>query len=322
MANSNITTTGDGSTTIFSFPFGYIDRSHISVLVDGTPVTFSFTTSNTVEVVPAPALGAIIRVQRTTPQSPVVDFNDGETLTESDLDKVSLQSLYLAQENEDSLTSLLSENTLGQLDGEGRRIVNIEDPVAPQDAVTKNYVDNGVDSGVAQAQTAATNAANSAASASASQAASSASEAAASASETAAATSETNAAASAAAASTSETNAAASEAAASTSETNAAASETAAAASAAAASTSETNAAASEAAAATSETNAAASEAAAAASATQAASSTSWLNISTWSVRETVGGDLIFSTGGVDRMKLSPTGDLIVTGEITAFGSI
>lgn len=113
------------------------------------------------------------------------------------------------------------------------------------------------------------------------------------------------------------------------SQTSASASETAAAASASAAATSSTNAGASEtaaaasaAAAAASEANAAASEAAAAASAAQATSSTSWLNITNWSVRETVGGELIFAHSGVDRMKITSTGDLTVTGEITAFGSI
>ena len=62
--------------------------------------TFSFITSSTLDINPAPANNAVVRIARVTPNDPIVNFRDGETLTEADLDKVSLQSLYLAQESE------------------------------------------------------------------------------------------------------------------------------------------------------------------------------------------------------------------------------
>lgn len=168
------------------------------------------------------------------------------------------------------------------------------------------------------ASAAATSATN--ASSSETNVASSASAAAASASS--AGTSATNAASSASAAATSASNAASSASQASTSETNAAASASAASASQTAAASSETAAASSATTAEGHKDAAAASAVDAAASASQASSSTSWLNITNWSVRETVGGELIFAHSGVDRMKITSTGDLTVTGEITAFGSI
>ena len=141
MANSNITIPGDGTTTVFSFPFQYLERSHISVAVDGSLVNFTFPTNSTVQVSPAPGVGVPVRITRTTPTEPVVDFRDGETLTENDLDKVALQSLYIAEESNDNVTQTVGEDAAGNLDASNRRLVNVATPVNNGDAATKQYVD-------------------------------------------------------------------------------------------------------------------------------------------------------------------------------------
>lgn len=167
MANSLTTLAGDGSNTIFSFSFGYLDRDHVSVFVDGAEVSFSFITSNTLSIVPAPSAGSIVRITRTTPTTKLVDFQDGETLSEEDLDKVSLQGLYIAQETADNQGAVLTEDTDGAVDAASRRIKNAADPSAAQDLATKSYVDTAAASQAAQAAssaasagTSATNAAN------------------------------------------------------------------------------------------------------------------------------------------------------------------
>jgi len=46
------------------------------------------------------------------------------------------------------------------------------------------------------------------------------------------------------------------------------------------------------------------------------------LNLANWTVTESGAGALHFSYGGVVRMSLSASGDLTVTGNITAYGTI
>jgi len=41
-----------------------------------------------------------------------------------------------------------------------------------------------------------------------------------------------------------------------------------------------------------------------------------------WTVRQDGSGNLIFATGGTDKMKLDASGNLTVTGDVTAFGTI
>tara|TARA_B110000914_G_scaffold182272_1_gene164944 strand:+ start:339 stop:554 length:216 start_codon:yes stop_codon:yes gene_type:complete len=43
--------------------------------------------------------------------------------------------------------------------------------------------------------------------------------------------------------------------------------------------------------------------------------------VGTWNVTET-SGVLLFSTGGVDKMKLDASGNLTVVGDVTAFGTV
>lgn len=146
MANSYTEIAGDGVTTIFSIPFGYIDVAHIDVLVDGLPVSFEWIGSATVSVLPAPEVGSVVRISRVTPKDPIVDFRDGESLTESDLDSVGLQALYLSQESEDNLGTVLQVKADGVVDGMNRRIRNVANPVDAQDVATKLWAETGMSS--------------------------------------------------------------------------------------------------------------------------------------------------------------------------------
>lgn len=102
MTYSNVSYVGNGVTTTFSVPFPYISQSHVSAKINGSAVSFTWPTAATVSLTPAPASGAAVLIQRVTPiTSASVVFNDGGTLTASDLNTSILQELYAAQEATD-----------------------------------------------------------------------------------------------------------------------------------------------------------------------------------------------------------------------------
>ena len=103
MAFSYYNYTGDGATTQFPVAFPYIRREHVLAAVAGSPATFTFVNSSTIQMDVAPANGAVVRVYRQTPlTAPLVDFADGATLVAADLDTNAKQSIYTQQELSDS----------------------------------------------------------------------------------------------------------------------------------------------------------------------------------------------------------------------------
>jgi hypothetical protein len=142
MALSYTTYTGDGTNKNFAVPFPYIAQSHVVVKVDNVAVTFTWLNSAMVQTAVAPANGASVEIRRVTPRvTPMVDFEDASTLTESDLDLYANQLLYIAQEAFDSLTAVVSpDETTNQNNAHNLRIVNVADPVDDQDAATKGWV--------------------------------------------------------------------------------------------------------------------------------------------------------------------------------------
>ena len=143
MAYSYVRYTGNGSTTNYTFSFPTISTDHIKVRVNGTLVTnWSFLSASTIQFAAAPANAAIIEIRRETPKdSSIVNFTDGSVLLERDLDLLATYDLYLAQETEDDLEDTIRVDSLGRLDAQNRRIINVADPVAAQDAVTKNWLE-------------------------------------------------------------------------------------------------------------------------------------------------------------------------------------
>lgn len=167
MAYSYVLLPGDGSNTNFVFNFGYLSRSHIHVSVDEVDTPFTFLSDFTVQITPAPALGTIVKVYRTTPlNQPIVDWTDGTVLTEGDMDLNTLFSLYVAQEAWDQVLASIRQDSLGRWDGLGREAINFADPTSASGLVTKGYFDSvytpQLDAKVAAATTQANSAANSA----------------------------------------------------------------------------------------------------------------------------------------------------------------
>ena len=102
MATTQNTYTGDGSTSLFSFTFPYIDEADVNVTVDGTATTaYSFANATTIQMTTAPATGAAIRIFRDTDSSVTkAAFFAGSAIRSRDLNDNFTQSLYISQESQ------------------------------------------------------------------------------------------------------------------------------------------------------------------------------------------------------------------------------
>lgn len=102
---SYTTAVGDGTLDVFSLSFPYIDETHVHFYIGTTEVQIvEFVTQSTVRVATAPPAGSAITIRRCTPICErLVDYFDGSTLGEADLDTSILQVFYRMQEQEDDL---------------------------------------------------------------------------------------------------------------------------------------------------------------------------------------------------------------------------
>ena len=123
---------------VFTVPFPYLDANDVKVTVDGEPVAVTWNNSSVLNISPAPGVGAIVYIQRRTHnKSLLVDFTDGSTLSEKQLDLMAQQNLYLAQEAFDRTEDSIADNGKFQLDAKNRRIINVANPIEGGDAVNK-----------------------------------------------------------------------------------------------------------------------------------------------------------------------------------------
>lgn len=161
--NSYAFYSGDGSTTTYSLGFPFIAESHLVVNVNGSLVNTDDYTVNAGSVIfdTAPAAGADIRLSRSTPRTPLVDFQSFGSITEEELDLDQTQLIYLVQEafetDDAGAATSGAENIVwnatdshweASRSGTNQQIGNVADPGDAQDAATKNYVDNVVQFGV------------------------------------------------------------------------------------------------------------------------------------------------------------------------------
>ena len=144
------TDTADPGQTDFSFNFDYLEDEHVTVTIDDVATTdFTIVTSPAKKIVlDTPATGGeIVRVQRiSAPDENLVDFQNGSVLTESELDRAYLHNRYLAEESaeQNDVSLRVKTGASGSFDALNKKIVNVSDPTADQDAATKNYVDDTV----------------------------------------------------------------------------------------------------------------------------------------------------------------------------------
>ena len=141
--NARVSYTANGNTDTFAITFSFIDSTHVKVFLDGVSTTAFTISGSNVVMNSNPANGVVVLIKRETPtDARLVDFQDGSVLTESDLDKSADQNFFIAQEINDESQSAMKLDNSDRFDALNKRIINVADPTAGQDAVTKNYLEN------------------------------------------------------------------------------------------------------------------------------------------------------------------------------------
>lgn len=137
-----------GGKETYTFPFPYLSKQFVKVRYDqgntSTPLMYNkdYTVEGqTVKLTTAGSEQATICIYRQTPTGSLVDFNDGSILLASELDKMSVQLLHVAEENNDAifLSGMFTDD--GAWQAGGKRIKNVAAPSAPSDAVNLEYLD-------------------------------------------------------------------------------------------------------------------------------------------------------------------------------------
>lgn len=106
---SYATYNGDGSTVAFTVPFGYLDRDHVKIYVDGVLTTaYQWTTATQITFDSAPANGtANILLKRETPVDDLtVEFDDSSAWLAGDVNNANLQALYRLEELQYNIDNL------------------------------------------------------------------------------------------------------------------------------------------------------------------------------------------------------------------------
>lgn len=144
---------GNGSQTDFAFSFDYLRKEFVVVLVDGVAATYTFHTTQTVRVTPAPAVGKVVIVRRITDRDRLVQFVDGSILIANDLNVAALQSLHIASEALDQASGGLLIDETGAYSAGFRKLGQLGDPTLARDAVNKQWAESGMNSQLVLATT-------------------------------------------------------------------------------------------------------------------------------------------------------------------------
>lgn len=143
---------GNGSQTIFLFPFDYLRKAFIYAqdiksdnvkdLVQG--VDFEMDNNRHIHLNTALKAGHLLRIFRKTTTQPLVDWQDASVLRSADLTLQEVQLLHLAEETSDKVVDSagLSVDPMNNAiwNANFKRIGNVLDPIEPQDVMTLNYI--------------------------------------------------------------------------------------------------------------------------------------------------------------------------------------
>ncbi len=137
----------NGTQRDFTIPFEYLARRFVVVTLIGSnrreltlTADFRFISKTLVQLNKAwgPSDGyERIEIRRNTSATDrLVDFADGSILRAAELNTSQVQTLHVAEEARNMVADTISENSDGDLDARGRRLVNLADALSPDHAVT------------------------------------------------------------------------------------------------------------------------------------------------------------------------------------------
>jgi hypothetical protein len=110
MAVTQNTYTGNGSTTIYSLSFSYLDKADVKVTVNNVLVTnYIFATASSIQFSTPPSAGAAIRIYRDTDTDQTkATFFAGSAIKAQDLNENFVQNLYIAQETANNVANAVA----------------------------------------------------------------------------------------------------------------------------------------------------------------------------------------------------------------------
>ena len=150
MANTELITTQTvgGNVDFGPFAIEYIDITDIKVSLDGVLQTLTTqysidSATSTVTFVTAPTVGAVIRIFRETPiETAKAILAPGSSIRAQNLNDNTEQALFAIQEIKGQYVTQSNGEFDTDVDLNNNRIINLADPVDPQDAVTKQYLED------------------------------------------------------------------------------------------------------------------------------------------------------------------------------------
>lgn len=163
MAVTENTYTGNGSTTLYSFTFPYLEEDEIKVSLNGTLTTaYTLANATTVSFNTAPSNGAAIRIYRQTDNTTTKStFFPGSAIRSQDLNANFLQTLYVSQESDNEAASATATaNTALTNSNTAISTANTASTNASNAVTTANTASANASAAVSTANTASTNASN------------------------------------------------------------------------------------------------------------------------------------------------------------------
>ena len=139
---TTVTYKGNGTQTNFDFPFDYLRKSFVKVTIDDKTVTEFSVDNRTVRFDTPPKQDSIIVIYRETSTERLVSWADASVLKAADMTISQVQQLHIIEEQQDwTTTNSMVLNDSSEWEGRNHKIVNVLDPTAPQDVVTKHYME-------------------------------------------------------------------------------------------------------------------------------------------------------------------------------------
>ncbi|UAN53478.1 hypothetical protein KGP26_10645 [Serratia sp. JSRIV002] len=142
--------TANGISTVFPYEFYLLNAFDLTVSINGMEQSSGFTISGIgnvdggeVTFLTPPANGSVILLERVVPTYRLTEYQDNGDLLAETVNK-DFDRLWMAIQQAFIYLGLALTRPLlgGPFNAHGYRIENLGNPISPQDAATKNYVDN------------------------------------------------------------------------------------------------------------------------------------------------------------------------------------